>query len=52
MSADIIMFVPKPDPDREERLRKRMIDAANAVYQEIFPDTAPCEYVAPSDDPA
>lgn len=44
MSAEIIQFVPRPDPNREERLIKRQIEAAQAIYAEIFPDdTAPSE---------
>jgi hypothetical protein len=33
MSADIIQFVPRPDPEREARL----IRDAQAIYESIFP---------------
>ena len=63
--GEIINFVPRPNPNREEQ----MIKEARKIYEAIFPpeyreqdvvltpdgevkfvDTAPSEYVAPSDD--
>lgn len=54
MSAEIVQFIPKPNPNRDAMIRE-----ARSIYDGIFPvdytqvvDTAPCEYVAPESDPA
>jgi hypothetical protein len=39
MSADIIQFVPRADPDREARL----IRQAQEIYESIFPTSLPEE---------
>jgi chorismate mutase len=36
--GEIINFIPKPDPDREERMTKRAIAEARALYDSIFPN--------------
>ena len=55
MSAEIIQFVPKPNPNREAPLCNAL-DApefggvVGCKYWNRPDDTAPCEYVAPRDD--
>ena len=63
MSADIIQFRPKPNPNREKELERQAIEIMNValgepgmvgmepvIYLEM--DTAPSEYTAPLDDSA
>jgi hypothetical protein len=57
MSAEVIQFVPRPNPKRQT-----IDDMAVEIMNQCFPsypggiddlvDTAPCEYVAPDKDPA
>lgn len=65
MSAVIIPFPVKPKP--EPILEKSQVDSMKAAYEavmerlgvlefadslELIPDTSPCEYTAPENDPA
>lgn len=52
MSAEIIQFVPKPNPNREKAISETLEQMAAKWVTELHDlgDTAPSEYVAPSDD--
>lgn len=55
MTAEIIQFRPKPNPNREKELERQAMEIANICFPSIVctgNDTAPAEYVAPMDDPA
>ena len=52
MSADIIQFIPKPDPKREERLRelaRQGMELVNAAFPQVNDAD---RYHAPDKDPA
>jgi hypothetical protein len=51
MSAEIILFVPKPNPKRKS-LEEMAFELMDVVFPAHYHDTAPSEYVAPLDDPA
>jgi hypothetical protein len=53
--ADIIQFVPRPNPKRVERMAIEVMNQCFPSYPggiDDLIDTAPCEYVAPDKDPA
>lgn len=52
MTAEIIQFVPKPNPHREERLReleRQGLELVNAAFPQV---NDPDRYHAPEKDPA
>ena len=52
MSAEIIQFIPRPNPDRERKLAAEAAKIMGAfVETEGFTDTSPCE-MAPDPEPA
>jgi hypothetical protein len=52
--AEIIMFVPRPNPERPSLLETVETKAVEffAHAPALLSDTAPCEYCAPEKDPA
>lgn len=36
MSAEIIQFIPRPNPNREKQLEARAIEIANAAFPSVF----------------
>jgi hypothetical protein len=57
MSAQIILFVPKANLNRQKDLERQAIEIANAAFPHVlehvhYHDTAPSEYCAPDKDPA
>ncbi|MDB5607805.1 MAG: hypothetical protein JWP25_4705 [Bradyrhizobium sp.] len=56
MTAGIIQFIPRPNPDRDLRtLEQQAIEIMNVAiipHDAAIADTAPSEYCAPESDPA
>jgi hypothetical protein len=39
MSADIIQFVPRPNPEREKQLERQAIEIMNIAFPAVWPET-------------
>ena len=56
MSADIIQFIPRPDPMREERMReleRQRMEIINAAFPNVMTDCSQANaFHSPERDPA